>query len=95
MFSCKAGGRLFHTAGPLYAKLRCQSSSIIKLSLLSHELSVIITAVAFVGAVSAVAVSITSASGVNTVSALALKLPRLTSLYAVCTHRRVFVVVVM
>jgi len=22
MFSCKAGGRLFHTAGPLYAKLR-------------------------------------------------------------------------
>jgi len=24
MFSRKAGGRLFHTAGPLYAKLRCQ-----------------------------------------------------------------------
>jgi len=23
MFSRKAGGRLFHTAGPLYAKLRC------------------------------------------------------------------------
>jgi len=23
MFSCKAGGRLFHAAGPLYAKLRC------------------------------------------------------------------------
>ena len=58
-------------------------------------MSVIITAVAFVGAVSAVAVSITSASGVNTVSTLALKLPRLTSLYAVCTHRRVFVVVVV
>jgi len=23
MFARKAGGRLFHTAGPLYAKLRC------------------------------------------------------------------------
>jgi len=60
---------------------------IIKLSLLSHKLCVIITTVAFVGAVSAVTVSITSESGVNTVSTLTLKLPRLTPLYAVCTHK--------